>query len=632
MVSAEHGKIRCWGEGELGELGYGPRKYIGSSASTVPSLAGDVVVPGREVVQISTGWYHTCALLDNGAVRCWGYGFFGQLGYGDNISRSEPGADDVIVSSTNRVVQISAGGFHTCALLDNGRVRCWGLDDNGQLGYGKNDYLFERHVLLPSSVGDVNVSSDHSVVQISAGRDHTCALLADGNVRCWGDGSGGCLGYGSTGNVGDRPSTVPSIVGDVLVSTSYRVVQISAGTGHTCAVLSNGGVRCWGYGGSGRLGYGNTANVGDVPTALPSMVGDVNVSSTAAVIQVTCGFAHTCALLDNGKVRCWGDGDYGKLGYGNLQNVGDSIATLPSFSGDVSVASEKVVQVQAGGLHTCALLESGKVRCWGFGLFGQLGYGARSYVGDSVATLPSTAGDVSVGWDVSIECEPLGLTTTPTSPQPTAASSPSHSSLPAQEIPRNTTAFHWVIVVAVAIAILCFAVLFGVGVVLYARRRRRTSALPLEHDGVTVRPVEIHSESRSREARRVGRRRGTDAELGGALANPFQDSGRVGGGNVYSTAQVFHVGKPAVDVRRYDALHARNSSRGYISATAPRTSRSGAVASLARTSGRKDTAYESPSTVLRGAGGYETAQVAVPRGGGRYESASVALRGGTARL
>lgn len=172
VVSSMRGRVRCWGAGDFGELGYGSLQNIGSAPGTVPALVDDVAVLGdaAAVVQVSAGFGHTCALLDKGTVRCWGNGANGRLGYGDELPRNVPSDDDVAVSPTNRVVQIAAGGYHTCALLDNGLARCWGLDDDGQLGYGKIDYPSQvRMVLLPASVGDVNVSTTHAVVQITTG-------------------------------------------------------------------------------------------------------------------------------------------------------------------------------------------------------------------------------------------------------------------------------------------------------------------------------------------------------------------------------------------------------------------------------------------------------------------------------
>jgi alpha-tubulin suppressor-like RCC1 family protein len=153
-----------------------------------------------------------------------------------------------------------------------------------------------------------------------------------------------------------------------------------------CAVLQGGRVRCWGEGDFGQLGRGDTKAVTD---PLSPEAKDVNVGSSVA--QIATGAHHTCALLTNGHVRCWGQGGYGQLGYGNRENIGD--VHLPAEFGDVSVGG-RVVQIVAGNEHTCARLDSGRMRCWGRGDQGQLGYEGHENVGD--LHLPSEAGDVPV--------------------------------------------------------------------------------------------------------------------------------------------------------------------------------------------------------------------------------------------
>ena len=378
------GNVRCWGLGNLGQLGYGNTENIGDDET--PASAGDVDVGGT-VVQIAGGGHHTCALLDTGKVRCWGAGWAGQLGYGntENIGDDETpaSAGDVDVGGT--VVQITAGYVHTCALLDTGNVRCWGggdgADDNcGQLGYVSDDVAIGDNE-TPASAGDVDVGG--AVIQVAAGSHHTCALKDTGDVVCWGYGLYGRLGYGSHESIGDDEH--PSSAGTVNVGG--KVVQITAGGGHTCALLDTGNVRCWGGGHEvgesyGQLGYGNTEAIGD--DELPYTAGDVDVGGPVA--RIGAG-ANTCALLDSGGVRCWGMG--GILGYGNMENIGDD--ETPASAGDIDIGGN-VVQMSVGGGSTCVSLDTGGVRCWGVGMYGALGYGNTEYIGDDET--PASAGDV----------------------------------------------------------------------------------------------------------------------------------------------------------------------------------------------------------------------------------------------
>jgi cysteine-rich repeat protein len=350
----ETGAVRCWGPGAHGRLGYGNVDTIGDDE--VPAAAGDVDV-GGPVKQLTVGNQHTCALLEGGTVRCWGRGQYGWLGYGktDDIGDDEVPAAAGDVEVGGLVKQLAAGSAHTCALLETGTVRCWGSGGSGQLGYGNREFIGDDEV--PATAGDVEVGGP--VKQLAAGGAHTCALLETGTVRCWGSNAHGQLGYGND----SYDVTAPA--GDVEVGGPVR--QLAGGLYHTCALLETGTVRCWGLGVDGRLGYGNTEDIGD--DEVPATAGDVDVGGPVKHVEA---WLHTCALLETGTVRCWGRGDHGRLGYGNTNNIGDNEA--PGDAGDVEVGGP-VKQLVAGERHTCALLETGTVRCWGSGDNGRLGYG-----------------------------------------------------------------------------------------------------------------------------------------------------------------------------------------------------------------------------------------------------------------
>lgn len=224
-------------------------------------------------------------------------------------------------------------------------------------------------------------------MQITAGRNHTCALLDTGKLRCWGAGGQGRLRYGNLENVGFNQT--PASAGDVPVGE--RVLEVVAGPTHTCARIEGGRVRCWGVGARGALGYGNVSDLGEqLP---PSAAGDVNVG--AAVVQLAAGGydnrSHTCALLATGAVRCWGAGAQGQLGHGDTRDIGDD--EPPAFAGDIELGG-KAIQITAGGNRSCALLSEGGVRCWGSSAQGQLGYASTQTVGAESA--PASAGFVSL--------------------------------------------------------------------------------------------------------------------------------------------------------------------------------------------------------------------------------------------
>jgi alpha-tubulin suppressor-like RCC1 family protein len=394
-VIVNSGSLRCWGYSAEGELGYGNTNTIGDTQT--PASAGPVDLgSGRTAKAISAGDYHTCALLDDGSVRCWGYGAAGRLGYGntDNVGDTQaPGSvGPVNFGSGHTATAIAAGGAHTCAILDDGSVRCWGYGATGQLGYGNTSNVGDGSPdLSVASVGRVDLGPGRIATAISAGAAHTCAILDHGNVLCWGFGGFGQLGYGTRDNVGDNQT--PGSMGPVNLGLGRTAVAITAGGQHTCAILDNGTVRCWGYNGLGQLGYGNTTNVGSSST--PDTAGPVDIGAGRTARAITAGQLHTCALLDDGTVRCWGFGNDGRLGYGNTNSVGD-VQTPGSFGPVALGAGHSAVAITAGQSHTCARLDDGSVRCWGAGALGRLGYCTDIDVGATPATTPDMIGPVNL--------------------------------------------------------------------------------------------------------------------------------------------------------------------------------------------------------------------------------------------
>ncbi len=267
------------------------------------------------------------------------------------------------------------GDAHTCALLNDGNVRCWGLNNYGQLGYGHTNNIGDNE--LPYTAGNLQLGD--GVVQLAAGAAHTCALLRSGYVRCWGRNNHGQLGYGHVQSVGDDEP----LLSQSYVNLGARAVRLAAGYWYTCALLTTGKVRCWGLNDYGQLGYGHTQNVGDDEGLWD--VSDVQVGGS--VQELVAGGWHTCALLTGGRVRCWGANGHGQLGYGHTTTIGDN--EHPSSAGDVNVGGT-VLQLSASYAQTCALLDTGSIRCWGYNNYGQLGYG-------NIINRSSPGGDLALG-------------------------------------------------------------------------------------------------------------------------------------------------------------------------------------------------------------------------------------------
>jgi alpha-tubulin suppressor-like RCC1 family protein len=327
------GTLKCWGAGRYGQLGYGNTHSIGDDE--LPSSVGPISVtttPGVTVQRVAGGLIHTCALLSDGSLKCWGGSCCN--GYGAGIGDDElPSAVEPLrISTTSNVAvrELALNGASSCVLLVDGSVKCWGANEFGELGYGNT-----TRVVTPSSVGTVSVTATSGVrvTQLVAGYQHVCALLSDSSVKCWGYAQYGQLGYGNTRNIGDNE--LPSSVGSVRITTApgVRVTRLAAGAHHTCALLSNDTVHCWGLNNFGQLGYGNTRNIGD--DELPASAGVVSITTTPGVTvkQLALGDYHTCALLSNSSIQCWGENSLGQLGYRETWRIGDD--ELPSSVGPV---------------------------------------------------------------------------------------------------------------------------------------------------------------------------------------------------------------------------------------------------------------------------------------------------------
>jgi alpha-tubulin suppressor-like RCC1 family protein len=195
---------------------------------------------------------------------------------------------------------------------------------------------------------------------LTMGDSHSCILMADMNVRCWGAGGSGQLGYASIENIGDDefPISIPD------VNIGGPVLEVDAGGAHTCARLNDGKMRCWGGAWSGQLGYGNTNTIGD--DEHPASAGDVPVG--AAVVAQATGIEHTCAITAVGRIRCWGSNWSGELGYGNTDGIGAT--NTPQSAGNVpaiplGLPMSTTATALALGFMTCALYDTGDVLCWG---------------------------------------------------------------------------------------------------------------------------------------------------------------------------------------------------------------------------------------------------------------------------
>lgn len=399
---------RCWGHNFYGQLGNNttfslPNEQGGTDSHTPVTVKHDAdpdpsplnvdIQALDDIVSITAGQFHSCAGLSDGSARCWGNNGRGQLG-DDNPLDNPPKnkAIAVPVASLGNARAVTAGGFHTCALVTGDTMSCWGYNFFGQLG----SYRSVRHT-------PVTVTALSGARLATAGDGHACALVeaappAD-KPACWGHNASGELGANLTPSPADSRVPVPVFgiadVGAAGVDDPAELSKLlSAGNDHTCALPTPVGTpQCWGRNADGELGDAtNTSR--KAPVAVSALTTVTQISAGGGTLGAELG--HTCARAADTSVRCWGDNSRGQLGNGTL----DSTETLSDSNEPVRVRFDDnddhlhhdpppitgpidgvgAVEVASGAAHSCARLDAAnnrRVRCWGANDAGQLGDGTH---------------------------------------------------------------------------------------------------------------------------------------------------------------------------------------------------------------------------------------------------------------
>ncbi len=283
--------------------------------------------------RISSGSQHTCVIGNDKTVKCWGLNNVGQLGNGTNVDPLVP----VPVSNLSNVLNISAGWGHSCAVLADNTLKCWGWNQRGVLGNGTT---------VGSNV-PISVLGISNAKSVSAGNFHTCVLLMDSRVKCWGYNDRGQLGNGLT-----LDSSVP-----VNVVGLNNVISISTGTFHSCALLKNKTVKCWGDNSDGQLGNGTNQN-SMFPVTVTNITNAESISNS--------GSNQTCVVNTDKTINCWGGNNFGQLGNGSTAST-----SVPVLVNGINNAEF----ISTSRQHTCAALTDGTARCWGDGGSWRLGDG-----------------------------------------------------------------------------------------------------------------------------------------------------------------------------------------------------------------------------------------------------------------
>ncbi|NBR66459.1 MAG: hypothetical protein EBT79_04105 [Actinobacteria bacterium] len=389
-VIKDDGTVWCFGGNSDYQLGNS--SYLSSDSTTPVQIAG--FGAGRTAVKIAAGERHTCALLDNGTVWCWGAGGSNELANG-GVQSFNP--VQVPLGSGITATDLFVGGRVSCALTSDSRLTCWGQNHMGQIGNGTTEV---NGGVAPTAVS--NIPTSFVPAHVDPGGRHVCAAATAGTAWCWGDDNRNQLGTAADGAVAvNVPGPVDTVTGARSVATGLE---------YSCAVGTDNTVACWGRNNLGQLGRGSLT---PATSAAP-----VTVTVGAPVAKVAAGKAFACALTTAGAVWCWGDNAAGQ--------VGDANAASPRTSAvQVSGLGGTAVDVVAGGSHACAVLSTGDVRCWGDNSFGQLGMGGGDYgnrdAPATVATLSVTAATTTVPSTSPSTTPPTIATTVPPTASPTSS-------------------------------------------------------------------------------------------------------------------------------------------------------------------------------------------------------------------
>ena len=389
-----NGQVKCWGEGTRGMLGQEHTNILGNGANEMgihlPSVNLGTGLTAK-FISVGKGYnslVHSCAILESGKVKCWGDNNSGALGQEHRRSIGDNGGemgDNLIYTDlgTNRTAKILGSGFgFSCAILDNNKVKCWGGNGSGQLGAEDTKFRGDEAGEMGDQLPYVKLGLERTAKDIAVGVNHACVLLDNSKVKCWGTNGSGELGQGHTNSIGDEEDEMEDL-NPIDLGDNRTAKRIAAGGNHSCAIMDNNDLICWGSNGGNRLGI----DLADDKVSVGGTSGEMgnNLKATHLVsqdaIQLNAGVNSNCVIRKNGTLYCWGSNDYGQLGLGHTNAKGN--ATTRSEDVDVDLGSQRKAKiVDINSKYACAFLDNNGVKCWGRNRYGQLGQGHTRSLGD----------------------------------------------------------------------------------------------------------------------------------------------------------------------------------------------------------------------------------------------------------
>ena len=342
------GKLYLWGQNSSGQLGFSHLNDIGDNLNEMGNfLEPTNLGTGLKIMESQGGANHHCVLFDNLRIKCWGYNAYGNLGYEDNTIRGDQDSEmgdylAFVDLGVNRFVQsLYVGYHHSCAFLNDDSLKCWGRNQEGQAGQGHGSNIGVTSSTMGDNLDPINLGSGVSMIE--------------------------CLDYSPTIN----PTFDPTLTHAPSLYSEERCSSQIANYQHNCILTSTFQVKCFGKGSKGQLGYGDRETRGDGGGEMGNYLPMINVDEN--VISIQTGYHHTCAQLSNLDVRCWGWNTRGQLGQWELNNTGDDPGEMGSYLSSINFGTDVVVsKLIVGSQHNLIITDDQRIKAWGYGPNGRV--------------------------------------------------------------------------------------------------------------------------------------------------------------------------------------------------------------------------------------------------------------------